>query len=377
MPRSYVSRHHSPLCWVGIDLQANQMEPWGWILLLFSMILYRHLIGLWPHSGEKTPPMYGDFEAQRHWMEITISLPLKDWYRNSTENDLLYWGLDYPPLTAYVSWICGRVGAAFEPESMVLESSRGYETPNNRVFMRLTVIACDLLVYFPACYLVVKSYYGHLLWPRQYEAVALLMVQPALLLIDHGHFQYNGVCIGLTMLSIVAIHRRRWFVGAILFACALNFKQIALYYALGFFFGLLSISIHTSGGSSVRFLLLLGGLGMAVIGTFLLHWLPFCFYKSPEETCLQGMSHVLSRIFPFNRGLFEDKVSNLWCVLDPMLKLRHYNPKYLKILSAGATLLLSAPACIALMRRTPTMRALLCVVDVSCLLSLLSFCRAR
>ena len=56
------------------------------------------------------------------------------------------------------------------------------------------------------------------------------------------------------MLSIVAIHRRRWFVGAILFACALNFKQIALYYALGFFFGLLSISIHTSGGSGSDFI---------------------------------------------------------------------------------------------------------------------------
>ena len=28
-------------------------------------------------------------------------------YTNSTRNDLMYWGLDYPPLTAYHSWICG------------------------------------------------------------------------------------------------------------------------------------------------------------------------------------------------------------------------------------------------------------------------------
>lgn len=26
---------------------------------------------------------------------------------NSTDNDLLYWGLDYPPLTAYHSWLMG------------------------------------------------------------------------------------------------------------------------------------------------------------------------------------------------------------------------------------------------------------------------------
>lgn len=51
--------------------------------------------------------MYGDYEAQRHWMEITTNLDIKQWYINSTANDLLYWGLDYPPLTAYHSYING------------------------------------------------------------------------------------------------------------------------------------------------------------------------------------------------------------------------------------------------------------------------------
>ncbi|KAJ7375672.1 Glucosyltransferase-like protein, partial [Desmophyllum pertusum] len=46
------------------------------------------------------PPMFGDYEAQRHWMEITYNLPADEWYTNTTNNDLMYWGLDYPPLTA-------------------------------------------------------------------------------------------------------------------------------------------------------------------------------------------------------------------------------------------------------------------------------------
>ena len=54
-----------------------------------------------------TPPMYGDFEAQRHWMEITVNLPTREWYNQTKDNDLQYWGLDYPPLTAYHSLICG------------------------------------------------------------------------------------------------------------------------------------------------------------------------------------------------------------------------------------------------------------------------------
>ena len=55
--------------------------------------------------GFNSPNMYGDFEAQRHWMEIIIHLPISQWYFY----DLEYWGLDYPPLTAYHSWMLGKM----------------------------------------------------------------------------------------------------------------------------------------------------------------------------------------------------------------------------------------------------------------------------
>ncbi|KAB1268334.1 Dolichyl pyrophosphate Man9GlcNAc2 alpha-1; 3-glucosyltransferase, partial [Camelus dromedarius] len=55
------------------------------------------------------PPMFGDYEAQRHWQEITFNLPIKQWYFNSSDNNLQYWGLDYPPLTAYHSLLCAYV----------------------------------------------------------------------------------------------------------------------------------------------------------------------------------------------------------------------------------------------------------------------------
>ena len=55
--------------------------------------------------GFQSPPMHGDYEAQRHWMEITTQLPISQWYFY----DLQYWGLDYPPLTAYHSWLLGKM----------------------------------------------------------------------------------------------------------------------------------------------------------------------------------------------------------------------------------------------------------------------------
>lgn len=85
-------------------------------------------------SGAGDAPKFGDYEAQRHWMEITVHTPIKDWYRPSVDNDLSYWGLDYPPLTAYQSLVHGLVLKRIEPAAVALHSSRGYETPSRCVF---------------------------------------------------------------------------------------------------------------------------------------------------------------------------------------------------------------------------------------------------
>lgn len=45
-------------------------------------------------------------------------------YVNSSSNDLLYWGLDYPPLTAYHSWLCGAIAHRLNPEWVDLHTSR-------------------------------------------------------------------------------------------------------------------------------------------------------------------------------------------------------------------------------------------------------------
>lgn len=36
-----------------------------------------------------------------------------------------------------------------------------------------------------------------------------------------------------------------------------------------------------------------------------------------------SLNAVLCRIFPFGRGLFEDKVANFWCIADFVIKIRH------------------------------------------------------
>ena len=74
----------------------------------------------------------------------------------------------------------------------------------------------------------------------------LILLQPALILIDHGHFQFNSVALGFTVAAVVALswqHPLADFVGSILFVLALNYKQMSLYYALPFFFYILGKAV--------------------------------------------------------------------------------------------------------------------------------------
>ena len=74
----------------------------GSVTIVLIVIFVRLCVGVGPYSGQGKPPMYGDFEAQRHWMEISTNIQISDWYRNTTNNDLQYWGLGKP----ICFWFC-------------------------------------------------------------------------------------------------------------------------------------------------------------------------------------------------------------------------------------------------------------------------------
>lgn len=116
--------NHDDVCWWLIHKGVKTT----FLSISLFALLVRVAVSLHPYSGAGNPPKYGDYEAQRHWMEIAINLPAKDWYWNSTTNDLNYWGLDYPPLTAYQSFIHGLFLKLFDSQSVSLFTSRGYES---------------------------------------------------------------------------------------------------------------------------------------------------------------------------------------------------------------------------------------------------------
>lgn len=223
------------------------MNFYQYVVLFSAGICLRSIVSLQSYSGQNKSPMFGDFEAQRHWQEVTMNLPINDWYENTTDNDLLYWGLDYPPLTAYHSFIVGKFAKAINGSYVELHKSRGISTDRHKLFMRFTVIAGDAFLYIPAMIIACRVVYERLLRMNVQKSegflftfISIALLYPGQILIDNGHFQYNNISLGLTVFAVIAILTDRRVLAAICFVLALNYKQMELYHAMPFFCYLLA-----------------------------------------------------------------------------------------------------------------------------------------
>eukprot|EP00056_Hartaetosiga_gracilis_P018507 m.11029 g.11029 ORF g.11029 m.11029 type:complete len:535 (-) comp6802_c0_seq2:11-1615(-) len=365
-------------------------------LFVFAVgVVIRVGVSFGPYSGYNKPPMFGDFEAQRHWMEITTSLPVREWYVNGTNNDLEYWGLDYPPLTAYHSWLCGKVANWINPSWMALGSSRGFESEELKMYMRNTSLLADVVVFFSAIYMWASFMFSskrtqtnttqhHQLKQNNNNyktgkkksikatnkrskkssdnrslplgqrtedlleivgGVAGLAFHPCFILIDHGHFQYNSISLGFALWATYFIATKRFVLASVLFVLSLSYKQMSLFYAPVFFIFLLSSTLFSPKTNMIGRLFALGRVGVTVIVTF-----AACFF--PFLTDLNLLFQVLHRMFPFARGLFEDYVSNFWCLMDVVFKLRSsFDQPALAQMSLVATLVAMSVSCFQLFRK--------------------------
>ncbi|KAF2400502.1 dolichyl pyrophosphate Man9GlcNAc2 alpha-1,3-glucosyltransferas-like protein [Trichodelitschia bisporula] len=346
-----------------------------WFVLpsvLLTVALFRWATGLWTYSGYQAPPMHGDFEAQRHWMELTIHLPISQWYFY----DLQWWGLDYPPLTAYHSWLLGKVGSLIEPSWFALDASRGLDDSLLKVYMRGTVLLSEYFIYIPAVVVFLRRISrleSVSSWESSIALVAILM-QPSTLLIDHGHFQYNTVMLGFSLASLSSMiaGRLRW--ACVFFVAALGFKQMALFYAPAIFAYLLgscispkinlsrfiSIALVTVLSFGLLFApLLLGAIydarrGITIKGATnppLLSVLPPLNPKAWYFAPIFQLTQSIHRIFPFARGLFEDKVANVWCALHTFHKLHIYPQVLVQRAALAATTTAILPPLLILLHR--------------------------
>jgi len=302
------------------------------ILILLGMIV-RWVVSMGGYSGAATPPMFGDYEAQRHWMELTQALHPDEWYTY----DLGYWGVDYPPLTCYHMKLVGHVGSLINPEWFAFVASRGHESVEAKIFMRSSVILSEIVFYLAA--LMIRRRLGLF-------AFCALIFNPALILVDHGHFQYNNVSLGLAIIGMCLVTDQKLskrVLGCVAFTLALLYKQMELYHSFAFFFVLIGWSLkRPTWLGTIGECIVYGG---AVISTATLTLLPFL------SSWRQNLPQIMHRLFPLARGLFEDKVANVWCTLHTVLKLRkHFDESQQLQLATLATLIFAIAPCLKLLK---------------------------
>nr|XP_053642871.1 probable dolichyl pyrophosphate Glc1Man9GlcNAc2 alpha-1,3-glucosyltransferase [Cherax quadricarinatus] len=155
-----------------------------------------------------------------------------------------------------------------------------------------------------------------------YLLFLILFGNAGLLLIDHIHFQYNGFLYGIMFLSIARLLQRREVEAAFWFSVLLNLKHIYLYVAPVYFIYLLrsyclssTVEGHVQWHSLSVFRLV--KLGATVGAVFALSFGPFIMKVQ--------LSQVLSRLFPFKRGLSHAYwAPNFWALYNFADKVLEY-----------------------------------------------------
>lgn len=254
-----------------------------------------------------------DFEVHRNWLAITHSLPLAGWYTDTTSP----WTLDYPPAFAYFEWALSHIARLFDA-AMLDVGNLNYASASTVLFQRLSVIGTDaVLMYGTHRFLCAwrRSSAAGTPTARWTEQTVLLagavLGNVGLLLVDHIHFQYNGVLFGVLLLSIAAVLEQRILLAALLFAVLLCMKHIFLYVAPVYGVYMLRFYVLSGGAAGSpthrQSMLRLIGLASVVLAVVAAVFAPF----------RAQLPQLVARLFPFGRGLTHAYwAPNVWALYN-------------------------------------------------------------
>ncbi|THH17940.1 hypothetical protein EW146_g2963 [Bondarzewia mesenterica] len=256
--------------WPSLDVSPSE-----WDILFFSTCLKFILFPAYRST---------DFEVHRNWLAITHSLPLSEWYHDTTSE----WTLDYPPFFAYFEKILS-IPASFIDSRIVDLNNLNYSAWTVIAYQRTTVVLTELVLGA----VLLRLVRGAVDPPIQRIISASIFLHPGFLIIDHIHFQYNGFLFGLLLASILMARDGHKLASGFFFAVLLNFKHIYMYLAPAYFVYLLRAFCMSAQGQILptRFI----SLANTVILVFVTSLGPFLV--------MGQLPQLLSRLFPFTRGL--------------------------------------------------------------------------
>lgn len=180
---------------------------------------------------------------------------------------------------------------------MVDISRLKYASPACILFQRTSVMVSELALVSAVMYASRR-----LAEEKRVLRYVLVLGSPGLIIVDHIHFQYNGMLLGILLWSILLIQHGQHIAGSIAFAVLVNMKH--LYACLAPVYVVFLLRHYCRGRQAVRRFVTLAG---AVTSVCALSFGPFI---------LTGQfSQILQRLFPFGRGLCHAYwAANFWAL---------------------------------------------------------------
>ena len=217
-----------------------------------------------------------DFEVHRHWLALTHSLPLSQWYFDETSP----WTLDYPPFFAYFERFLSVFANLIDPQIVHLLKGLNYSSNTVVYFQRITVILSDLSLLY-GIYRLTRN-----LDSRRQKLIWVLVIwSPMLVIVDHMHFQYNGFLLGILLISLSYLAEGRDLMGGFAFAVLLCFKHLFAVAAPVYFVYLLR---HYCWRGLVRGFGQLLIMGAVVAAVFAAAYGPFVYQGQVIITCYES-----------------------------------------------------------------------------------------
>ena len=243
-----------------------------------------------------------DLDVHTNWMAITYGRPFKDWYSDGASPSV--WTLDYPPFFAWFEYGLASIAALFPSVRPFLHVDGWLYAECGRhtacvLFQRCSVI-CSEFVLFAAVYFATMRESRR----AQCLAVFLVLFHPGLLIVDHVHFQYNGLLMGLLVISTTLASSGNDVLATVAFSMTLCFKHLFLYVAPAFGCYYLGVLWSVDWGRRVGMLVRQGLAAVAVVGAAF------------GPVVASGMTEqVVKRLFPLQRGLIHSYwAPNAWAL---------------------------------------------------------------
>ncbi|KHN81421.1 putative dolichyl pyrophosphate Glc1Man9GlcNAc2 alpha-1,3-glucosyltransferase [Toxocara canis] len=279
----------------------NVFHEWWFWICSSTVLMLKFLVVPMYHST--------DFEVHRNWMAITYNLPINEWYYESTSE----WTLDYPPLFAFFEFLLSQIAKVVVPSALSIQKEP-FISPELLYFHRFSVIACDVLYIISCGFLTNTLQLVRICGDKSRRCAMggciLLLANISLILVDNIHFQYNGILTAILLFSINFAIRGQFLLAAFLYCLLLNMKHIYAYYATAYFIFYLCEYIFISVD---RFIII------RTIKLAIAMWIPFILSFGPFLYVGGGkmFAQILSRLFPFQRGLTHAYwAPNIWSLYN-------------------------------------------------------------